>query len=83
MGKIVEPETTAPLTEPIIVPDVFVTGFGLEMADSHVRLVCWVDLPPLSGQTEERRICARLAMTDEVARQLSSYLRGFLSHDTH
>ena len=51
-----------PLTEPEIVPCLFITGGAIEAGESTLRLVGWVQLPALGGETEERRIQVRLAM---------------------
>jgi hypothetical protein len=78
-----EVQETGVLTEPVIVPCLFVTGWGIEIADGSVRIIGWVDLPYLGGQTRERRIVARFAMSDGTARQFNSDFRKKLLRDKH
>lgn len=73
----------APLTEPEIIPCLFVSGFGIEIADSVVRLVGWVHMPSLGGETEERRIVLRCAMTNSQARNFQMVLRKGLTRGGH
>lgn len=74
------PDTAASqLTEPEIIHCLYITGMAVEIADSVVRLVGWVSLPTLGGQTEERRIVLRCAMSNEQARNLQTVLRKGLT----
>lgn len=68
-----EVEMTAdspPLTEPEVIPCVFLTGGAIEAGESTVRFVGWVQLPMLGGETEERRIQVRFAMPVDNATAL-------------
>lgn len=58
------------LTEPVIIPCVYLTGAAVEVSRHSVRLIGWVDLPDLGGETTERRIQVRAAMTVGAARVL-------------
>jgi len=71
-----------PLTEPIIRPCVFITGWGVEISDS-VRLIGWCELPDLGGETRERRIEIRAAMTNPVGRELERKLNRLLTKGGH
>jgi hypothetical protein len=56
-----------PLTEPVIVPCLYVTGFAVEASEAGaVRLVGTVALPRIGGEMDERRIVVRCAMTTAV-----------------
>lgn len=61
-----------PLTEPVPVPDVFVTGSYVERLDGTIRIVAWVDY------SEERRINGRWVMSSTTARHLVAELRKVL-----
>lgn len=62
-----------PLTEPIIVQDVFATGVDIERVDGEVRLIAWVT------HGEEHRIVNRLVLPDAVTRALIRDLRKALA----
>lgn len=68
-----EEETDPPLTEPIIVQDVFASGVDIESVDGEVRLIAWVT------HGEEHRIVNRLVLPDAVARALIRDLRKALA----
>jgi hypothetical protein len=68
-----EEETDPPLTEPVIVVDVFATGVDIERVDGEVRLIAWVT------HGEEHRIVNRLVLPDAVARALIRDLRKTLT----
>jgi hypothetical protein len=68
-----EEETDPPLSEPIIVVDVFATGVDIERVDGEVRLIAWVT------HGEEHRIVNRLVLPDGVARALIRDLRKTLA----
>lgn len=76
---------TAPsgLTEPEIIPCLYITGMAIEIADSAVRLVGWVNLPTLGGQIEERRIVMRCAMSNSQARNFATVLKAGLARGGH
>lgn len=81
---LMDAEATGVLTEPIPVPCLFVTGWDIETSrDGSVRLIGWVDLPYLGGQTRERRIVARYAMSDSIAREMMAKLRRKLVRATN
>lgn len=63
------------LTEPTVVPCLYVTGMHIEISDAVVRLVGWVALPRIDGQPEERRIVIRFAMPMDVASDLGIQTR--------
>jgi hypothetical protein len=62
-----------PLTEPVIVTDVFASGVDVERVDGEVRLIAWVT------HGEEHRIVNRLVLPDAVARALARDLRKALA----
>jgi hypothetical protein len=74
--------TDAPLTEPNTIPCLYITGIGLEISDV-VRVVGWVHLPALGGETEERRIVVRFAISNTQARNLQTTLKKGLSRGGH
>ncbi|WP_119270883.1 hypothetical protein [Taklimakanibacter deserti] len=71
------------LTEPTPIPCLLVSGWDIEIIGGTVRLIGWVELPYIGGQTKERRIIARHAMTDEAGRLLMSRLRKKLARGGH
>lgn len=62
-----------PLTEPLIIPDVFATGVDIDHINGEVRLVCWVT------HGDEHRIVNRLVLPSVVARALVRDLRKALA----
>jgi hypothetical protein len=68
-----EDEKDPPLTEPVIVVDVFATGVDVERVDGEVRLIAWVT------HSDEHRIVNRLVLPDAVARALIRDLRKALA----
>ncbi len=64
-----------PLTEPVIVPCLYLTGGEIEIGAGVVRFVGWTQMPGLGGQTEERRIEVRFALPVEEARRLAAKLQ--------
>lgn len=72
-----------PLTEPEIVPCLYVTGLAIEIADAVVRFVGWVHLPALGGETEERRIVVRFAVSNVQARNVQAVLKKGLARGGH
>lgn len=69
----------APLTEPLIVPCVIVTGVGIETDRQIVRFVGWASMPTLPGsEMNERRVVVRFAMPSDSARQLMTDLSNKL-----
>jgi hypothetical protein len=72
----------APLTEPEIIPSLFLDGVGLEVSGSIVKLTGWAhvgghDVGP------ERRVVARLAISNSEARRLQAALRTALARGGH
>ena len=66
-------EKDPPLTEPVIVSDIFATGVDVERVDGEVRLIAWVT------HSDEHRIVGRLVLPDGVARALARDLRKALA----
>lgn len=69
----------APLSEPEIIPCLFISGLAVEISDSVVRLVGWVTLPALSAEGGERRVVIRCAMSNTHARHFQAALRKGLT----
>lgn len=67
-----------PLTEPVMVNDVFVTGAAVESSKHVVRIVGWVEMPYLTGETEERRIVVRFVIPLDAAPKLRDDLARHL-----
>lgn len=67
------------LTEPVAIPDTFLTGAYVEVGDDFVRIVAWSQLPQLGGEMNERRIVARIVMPKAVGRDIATQLRKGLS----
>lgn len=79
-----EEEPDPPLTEPTICPCLFITGGAFEISEGSIRLVAWVEMPDLGGQTRERRIVARIAMTKLTGGDLNASLSEILARrDVH
>lgn len=72
-----------PLSEPEIVPCIFVSGFSVVPAGRVVRFVGWVELPALGDEPIERRIVVRFVMTVEAARALRDDLAKALRRPGH
>jgi hypothetical protein len=75
-------QQAAPLTEPEIIHSLFVDGLGLEVSGSIVKLTGWAhvgghDVGP------ERRVVARLAISNSEARRLQAALRVALAKGGH
>jgi hypothetical protein len=68
-------EGDPPLSEPVIVMDIFVSGFDLERLNGDIRLTGWVT------HEEEHRIVARLVIPDGTCRALARDLRKALASD--
>jgi hypothetical protein len=76
-------EAVGLLTEPVIIPCVLISGGTFEFSDGVIRFIGWVDVPYIGGQTRERRICVRFAMSEVTGRVIQSALRrayGRVSH---
>lgn len=67
-----------PLTEDTGVPCLFVTGAAVEVTRYVMRVVGWVLLPEIGGETEERRIVVRFAMPLDKARVLMSDMQSVI-----
>lgn len=63
-----------PLTEPLIVPCLFVTGAAIERTAHVIRIIGWTATPSLGGEMEERRIVVRFAIPLDAARWLRDQL---------
>lgn len=59
-------------TEPVPVPDAFVTGTDAERLDGTIRVMAWVNIG------KERRIVGRWVMSGNTARDLVAGLRSLL-----
>lgn len=83
MAEADERPEPAPLTEPVIVAAVFITGLKVEVTDDYVRIVAWEQLPKANGDMPERRIVGRWVMPKATGRDLDGQLRKGLSiqHD--
>lgn len=57
-----------PLTEPLVVPALYCTGVGIEFVPHAVQFVFWTHTPDLGGESQERRITARIALPEDAAR---------------
>lgn len=66
-----------PLTEPLIIPDVFATGVDVERVNGVVRLISW------ATHGDEHRIVNRLVLPDAVARAMIRDLRKVLVSGGH
>jgi hypothetical protein len=78
-GKMATRAPQSPLTEPVMVDCLYVTGTAIESDEHVVRIVGWVEMPHLMGsETEERRIVVRVAMAAPTARDLCDDLKGRL-----
>lgn len=72
-----------PLTEPEIVPCLFVTGNAVDTSTGCIRLIAWSHMPALGGEMEERRIVARIAMSEAIAHELYSQLHNIFFGKVH
>ena len=75
--------TNIPLTEPVIIPCVFVSAVSVLASDGIFRFVGWVEMPPLGGEVEERRIVVRFVMTREATRIFRDDLAKLLKRPGH
>lgn len=73
----------APLTEPTIVPNVFLTGGAVAVHDTFVRLVGYEEIASIDGEMAERRIVSRLVMSNQTAREVVSILQQALAKGGH
>lgn len=82
MGRRAEPDvdygSNIPLTEPTIVPCLFVTGAAIDTAYGVIRIVGWSHCPVIGGDSEERRIVVRIALTESAARTIVRQLQQVL-----
>jgi hypothetical protein len=66
-------EDEPPLSEPVIIPDVFAEGVDIEPINGDVRLIAW------ATHSDEHRIVGRLVLPIIVARALARDLRKALA----
>lgn len=66
-------------SEPVVVPDCYVTGTTVEIIGNDICIVGWREYPA----TNERRIVSRVVMPTEAARDLFSQLRTGLTKGGH
>jgi hypothetical protein len=72
------------ITEPVIVKSAFITGGAFEITESTVRWIGWEEIPRVDGdEMAERRIMARVVMTNNTAREFCTLLRKALTRDGH
>lgn len=71
------------MTEPTVIPCIFVEGVEIEVRDEFVRLVGWIDLETAEGHEPERRIVVRAAMPSLVTRALVRDLRKAVARGGH
>jgi hypothetical protein len=71
----------APLTEPEIIPCLYVRGFEMMVVDSVVQLEFWASVESTGGS--ERRIVSRVAMSNSQARNLLVRLKSGLAQGGH
>lgn len=57
-------------SEPTVFSSLFMTGFEVEVTHGFVRIVGWEELPLVGYDGPERRIIARIVMSNEAARDL-------------
>lgn len=69
------------LTEPVIIPCIFITGGSWEISQGSVRLVGWTEMPDLGDLQKEKRISVRIAMTRRTAREIAGPLLDGLGDD--
>lgn len=72
-----------PLTEPEIVPCLFVTGAAVDTTAGCIRLIAWNHVPSLGGEMEERRIVTRVAMSEAIAHALYDQLHKLFFANVH
>lgn len=66
-----------PLTDPLLAQDVFANGIIVEMINGDFRLTAWVDVDG------DRRIMARLVITNGAARALAKDLKKAVAKGGH
>jgi hypothetical protein len=70
-----------PITEPEIIPCLFINGTDIEAADTVIKFTSWV--LARGGGDDERRIVSRVAMSNAQARSLLAELRRALACGGH
>lgn len=73
----------APLTEPMIIKCVYLTGLGITIDAGVMRFVGWTHVPDLGGESEERRIEVRFATSREVAAEVGDMIARALRRREH
>lgn len=76
-------QQSAPLTEPVVVNSVFLTGAVIEATDTCVRLVGWEEIATINGEMAERRIVSRLVLTTTTAREIAATIQKALAKGGH
>lgn len=71
------------ITEPAPVSCQFCNALAVEVQDGYVRITAFSDLYIAEYGNAERRIVARIAMPDVVARALAKELRKGLGRGEH
>jgi hypothetical protein len=65
------------------VPSIFIEGIEIEVGDTFIRIVGWVQLQTVEYQPPERRIVARAVMPMSTARALIRDLRKGMAKGGH
>lgn len=76
-------EEKAPLSEPVVVQSVFLTGAAVAVTDTCVRLVGFEELEAVHGEMAERRIVSRVVMSTATAREIIAALQKALTKGGH
>jgi mono/diheme cytochrome c family protein len=76
-------EDKAPLTEPVTIQCIFVSGVDIVLSGPIARFVGWAEMPAIGGETEERRIVVRFVMSRDAARTFCTELRNALKRKGH
>jgi hypothetical protein len=63
-------DADAAVTEPLVIPDLFITAATVERNSHNLRFVGMVRLPRINGEPEELRVVVRLSMPVDMARGL-------------
>lgn len=63
-------DSDATVSEPLIVPDLYITDATIERNSHVARFVGFVRIPRIGAETEELRIVARLSMPVDMVRRL-------------
>jgi hypothetical protein len=73
----------SPVTEPVTVNDMFLTGILVELISDCVRITGYSHLSKRSGEMDERRVVARTMLPPAVGRDLLAQLRRIYAKGGH